>query len=90
MPTSQNFNTHKRVDAAKNGKSGRKGIEYEFTIETPYGASENRFVQDHFEGHMYIDGTIDNTPHFNIHQKPGSTKQKGENNHYPYIPKRKK
>ena len=90
VPTSQNFNTHKRVDAAKNGKSGRKGIEYEFTIETPYGASENRFVQDHFEGHMYIDGTIDNTPHFNIHQKPGSTKLKGENNHYPYTPKRKK
>lgn len=39
---------------------------------------------------MYIDGTIDNTPHFNIHQKPGSTKLKGENNHYPYTPKRKK
>ena len=90
VPTSQNFKTHKKVDAAKNGKSGRRGIEYEFEVSAPYGSKESRFVQDHFEGHAYMDGRVDNTPHFNIHQKKGTTRLKGENNHYPYIMKRKK
>lgn len=90
IPTSQNFKTHTKGDAAKNGRSGRQGIEYEFDISTPYGSKESRFVQDHFEGHIYMDGRVDNTPHFNIHQKQGTTKLKGENNHYPYTPKKKK
>jgi hypothetical protein len=37
-----------------------------------------------------MDGTIDNTPHFNIHQGKGSPRITNENNHYPYIPKKKK
>ena len=78
------------MDAAKNKKSGRQGIEYEFEIYTSYGVKESRFVQDHFEGHVYMNGVIDNTPHFNIHQRQGTTKLKGEKNHYPYTPKKKK
>ena len=84
IPTIQNFITHKKVDAAKNGKSGQKSIEYEFNITDSYGKQEKRFVQDHFEGHIYIDGNIDNSPHFNIHQHSGTTKIDKEKNHYPY------
>ena len=90
IPTSQNFKTHKQVDAAKNKNSGRKGIEYEFDSKGAYGSEYSKFVQDHYQGHNYMDGTIDNTPHFNIHQRKGSPRITNENNHYPYIPKKKK
>ena len=83
IPTSQNFKTHKKVNAAKNGKSDRMGIEYEFDVARPYGGKESRFVQDHYEGHTYMDGRVDKTPHFNIHQKKGSTPIKGEKNIIP-------
>ena len=83
IPTSQNFKTHKKVNAAKNGKSDRMGIEYEFDVARPYSGKESRFVQDHYEGHTYMDGRVDKTPHFNIHQKKGSTPIKGEKNIIP-------
>ena len=89
IPTSQNFKTHKKVNAAKNRKSERMGIEYEFEVAKPYGNKESRFVQDHYEGHVYMDGRVDNTQHFNIHQKKDTTTIKGENNHYPYVKKGK-
>ncbi len=60
-----------KVDAAKNKNSGRKGIEYEFDSKGAYGSEYSKFVQDHYQGHNYMDGTIDNTPHFNIHQRKG-------------------
>lgn len=85
IPTSQ---THKRGDAAKNKNSGRRGIEYEYDAQGSYGTQQTKYVQDHYEGHTYLDGSVDNTPHFNIHQRPKS--QKNDNNHYPYTPKKKK
>ena len=76
IPTSQNFKTHKQVDAAKNKNSGRKGIEYEFDSKGAYGSEYSKFVQDHYQGHNYMDGTIDNTPHFNIHQRKTPVRDK--------------
>ena len=45
---------------------------------------------DHFEGHVYKDGSFDSTPHFNIHQKPGTPRLKNETKHYPYTTKKQR
>lgn len=89
ISTSQTHRTHTRGDAAKSGNSGRRGIEYEFDVKGPYETPQTKYVQDHFEGHVFKDGTIDNTPHFNIHQRPKNMRNNTENNHYPYTPKKK-
>lgn len=83
IPTSQTHFTHKNVDAAKNGSSGRKGIDYEFETTGSYGKTEIRHVQDYYEGHVYMDRTVDNQPHFNIHQEKTGLKIKNEDKHYP-------
>ena len=90
IPTSKNFSTHVKGDAAKSGDSGRRGIEYTFDTEGAYGTQFNRYIQDHFEGHVYKDGSFDNTPHFNIHQKPGTPRLKNETKHYPYTTKKQR
>lgn len=90
IPTSKNFSTHVKGDAAKSGDSGRRGIEYTFDTEGAYGSQFNRYIQDHFEGHVYKDGSFDNTPHFNIHQKPGTPRLKNETKHYPYTTKKQR
>ena len=84
IPTSQTHTTHKKVDAAKNGASGKKGIDYEFETTGSYGKAETRHVQDHYEGHNYMDGTVEEQPHFNIHQEKTGPKIPNENKHYPY------
>jgi len=85
IPTSQNFTTHELGDASKSGNSGRRSIEYEFLIEPPYDYTKSKYVQDHYEGHIYTNGISDDRPHINIHQK-GNKKERWENNHYYYIP----
>ncbi|WP_394368712.1 RHS repeat domain-containing protein [Bacteroides finegoldii] len=42
IPTSKNFSTHVKGDAAKSGDSGRRGIEYTFDTEGAYGSQFNR------------------------------------------------
>ena len=41
-------------------------------------------MQDHYEGHNYMDGTVEEQPHFNIHQEKTGPKIPNENKHYPY------
>jgi RHS repeat-associated protein len=85
IPTSQTHNTHKTVDAAKSGNSGVKGTEYSYNSTGSYGKKEIKTIQDHKNGHVYKDGTVDKTPHFNNHQPPGQSG--GTNKHYPYKTK---
>uniref|UniRef100_UPI0025A95195 RHS repeat-associated core domain-containing protein n=1 Tax=Muribaculum intestinale TaxID=1796646 RepID=UPI0025A95195 len=84
IPTSQNFTTHELGDASKSGNSGRRSIEYTFDIPQPYGRENTRFIQNHYEGHVFPDGTVDNRPHLNLHQPKSSQKFEWEINHYYY------